>query len=259
MITNLEQARRYFIAMGCKHFHLDRGNVARREEYYELNISPELEQQWREEEIDRQFNQFPFDTHKELGMSFSRLSDLIREFKTSDLELLLFLLDDILDDIPFMHISLILDSIIGSNATVTHGGLIEAAYFSDQIELAKEFIARSKFLLERADNNNVGILWKRGYLVDIIEHLGINEENSYLHSLREKDELESFKYHLEGAEKGIGYSMKRLSDFYRDGIGCEVDISKSIFWLEKAAKEGHKLAKEELSEYMKAKNKQGNK
>ena len=48
-ILNLEQAKHYFIAMGCSHFHLAREDFQRRDEYYALNISSETEKEWRQQ------------------------------------------------------------------------------------------------------------------------------------------------------------------------------------------------------------------
>ena len=57
-IKTLEQAKRYFISMGCSHFHLDREDFDRAKEYRSLKISSAIESAWRQEEFDNQYSNF---------------------------------------------------------------------------------------------------------------------------------------------------------------------------------------------------------
>jgi TPR repeat protein len=62
----------------------------------------------------------------------------------------------------------------------------------------------------------------------------LNEDNSYLRQLREKDNIENFEYSKEGAEEGNKYSMKKLAEYYSNGIGCEKNIEQAEMWTKKA-------------------------
>ena len=57
-INNIEQARKYFIAMGCSHFHMTREYPQRAKEYIELDIDPEIESKWRKEEFEKKQKNF---------------------------------------------------------------------------------------------------------------------------------------------------------------------------------------------------------
>ena len=76
-IKNLEQAKRYFVSMGCSHFHLDREDVGRAREYRSLKISSATESFWRQEEFDRQLANFSNIDKKFYGQAFMCLTDLI--------------------------------------------------------------------------------------------------------------------------------------------------------------------------------------
>ena len=76
-ITNLEQAKEYFIAMGCSHFHIARENYQRRNEYNALNISRDTETQWRKEEVENRIAMFPFDEPEKMGYYYSALNNVI--------------------------------------------------------------------------------------------------------------------------------------------------------------------------------------
>jgi len=46
-IRTIEQAKEFFKAMGCSHFHMDRELPKRSQEYKLLNISKQTEAEWR--------------------------------------------------------------------------------------------------------------------------------------------------------------------------------------------------------------------
>ena len=45
-IKTLEQAKRYFISMGCSGFHMMRENPQRFNEYKALDLDPNIESEW---------------------------------------------------------------------------------------------------------------------------------------------------------------------------------------------------------------------
>lgn len=248
MIKTLEDAKRYFKSMGCSHFHLDRANRDIAEEYYKLNISRELEEQWREEEIIRQLDEFPFETPKDIGFAYIGLCNLIDRRKKKDLDRVLTLTKKIVPDIHLSQIGSILSPLIGSNSSPTHGGLIALANVSGYKNISMEFINLAKILIKKADESNIRIMWSRGYLADVIEKLKIQEDEEYLHFLRENDYRDSFDYYKSGASGGNVFSMRMLASFYKDGKGCEADLKQAIHWLELAAESGNELAIKDLNE-----------
>lgn len=247
-IHNLEQARDYFIAMGCSHFHLDRENFQRRDEYYALNISSNLEAKWRQQEVEKRLDIFPFNEPERIGHSYNCLKDII-EYNSYYLERMFTLANHFVDILPPNQIHRVLSVIIGNDSTSAHGGLIEKCVNIGLSDLAQRFIIYAKTLLTKAEDNNISILWLRGYLVDSIKTLGLNEKDTYLNELSKKDNIESFKYYRIGAKEGNIFSMRMLAKHYKEGKGCEIDNTQAIYWLTKAANSGNNLAKNELSQY----------
>ena len=47
-ISNIEQAKRYFISMGCSHFQLCREDSQKAKEYYALKIDSDIESRYAE-------------------------------------------------------------------------------------------------------------------------------------------------------------------------------------------------------------------
>ncbi|HOJ78944.1 MAG TPA: tetratricopeptide repeat protein [Bacillota bacterium] len=246
-ILNIEQAKRYFIAMGCSHFHLDRENFQRRDEYYALKISADLEAEWRKEEVTRRLAEFPFDEPEKIGHSYHGLKDMIED-NADYLEQLLIIAERFYDILPLSQIQLVLSVIIGNNGTPTHGGLIEKAAKIGCFDLAHQFVSYAKKLIKKVDDNGLSLLGLRGYLVEVIKSLRLREEERYLQLLIERDNIESFKYYQKGAEKGNIFAMRMLAKHYMDGKGCEKDNLQAINWLTKAADLGNGLAKQELLE-----------
>ena len=55
---------------------------------------------------------------------------------------------------------------------------------------------------------------------------------------KNSDPARSIEYLEEGASRRNTTCMRRLGDYYKDGIGVEADIDTAVFWYEKAAKAG---------------------
>lgn len=233
-IHNLEQAKRYFIAMGCSHFHLSRESFQRRDEYYALNISEDIEKKWRQEEVEHRLAEFPFNEPEKIGFSYSSLKDMI-ECDSYNLESMLTLANDFYNVLPPDQIPIVLNVIIGNNGSLTRGGLIEKACKIGRSDLAQRYIVCAKNFIGKAEDNNITILFMRGYLVDVIKALKLKEEDTYLNLLREKDNIENFKYYKQGAEAGNVFSMRMLAEHYKKGKGCDIDSAQAKYWLTQAA------------------------
>lgn len=228
-IKNIEQAKRYFISMGCSHFHLSRENIQRADEYRALKISSKLESEWIKEEFEYRIENFNSLDPKEFGWSISSLAHMI-EREEFYLEKLFELINKIQMLLPPDQIGNVLSTIIGTNGTKSRGGLIQKSYQMKRHDLANKFLAQTKLLLKMAEDNSITLTFIRGYLVDVIDSLGIEESKEFLIQLRDKDYSENFKYFKEGAEGGNKYSMKMLSDYYFEGKGCQVNIEKAKIW-----------------------------
>ncbi len=232
-LKTLEEAKSYFISMGCSHFHLDREDFKLAKKYRSLNISSETESKWRREEFERKLkNDFNKD-QPELGFAFSNLADMS---ETTDyyLEQLADLTNQIIGNISNSQIGITLSTIAGRNSSNTQGGLIEKAYKIQRIDLGQIFIKHALNLIDRADINKVDITFQRGNLADIIHHFKISELNDIALKLREVDEIHGFVYYENGAKEGNMFSMNMLSKYYKEGKGCKVDLEKAKYWEEKA-------------------------
>jgi hypothetical protein len=244
-ILNLEQAKSYFQKMGCSHFHLDREDYQRRDEYDALAISAALEDEWRKEEFERQLAAFKSVEPGHIGSSYFRLSELA-ERNEFYLEHMLTLTNDIQQSIPPDQIEIVLNSIVGTYGTITHGGLIEKAYTIERPDLAQGFVKNVKSLLTRAENNTIPLPFVRAHLLDITEHFHLNESAAYLTELRKNNHTDNFEYYKEGANEGNIFAMRMLARHYIEGLGCEVSIDDAKYWLTRAADSGNELAKTEL-------------
>lgn len=113
-IESLEQAKAYFLFMGCSGFHIAREDFKRRDEYYSFNISKEMEALWASEHI--------IDTHinfmKEKGnleaYAMNRFIDLVEYYPTQKhITLLIEAIDEYRQKITASDKILIAESIEG--------------------------------------------------------------------------------------------------------------------------------------------------
>lgn len=232
-INDIEQAKKYFIAMGCSHFHMTREYPQRAKEYIALDIDPEIESEWRKEEFEKKLGNFQTIKPSEYGAYLRNLDSMI-ERKEFYLERLFELVIKIQEKLPNEQIGFILSTIIGNNGTKSKGGLIQKSYDLKRKDLAEKFYTQVKLLFKIASDNSIKLTFAYGNLIDVIEHYKIIESVDYLLKLREKNDTESFEYFKTGAEEGNKYSMNKLSDCYREGKGCEMNIEKAKFWKLKA-------------------------
>ena len=228
-IKNLEQAKRYFISMGCSHFHLSRENPKKTDEYRALDIDPSIESEWIKEEFENRIENYHSINPNDLGQYFSSLASII-ERKDFYLEKLLELTYKINESIKPDQLKFVLSVIIGNNATKTKGGLIQKSYDLKRKDLANEFYNLAKQILKVSDVNSTSIPFIRGSLLDLIEHYKIQDSKEFISELRNKDYSENFNYYKIFAEKGNKHALKIISECYRQGKGCEIDIEKAKFW-----------------------------
>jgi hypothetical protein len=232
-IHDLEQAKKYFIAMGCSHFHMFREYPQRAKEYQALDIDPQIESEWIKEEFEKTLENFHTVQPSEYGSYLKRLNSII-ERKEFYLEKLLELVIKIQEKLPFEQIGDVLSSLIGNDGTKSKGGLIQKSYDLQRKDLAGKFYAQVKLLFKKAADNSIKLTFDYGNLLDVIEYFKIDECDEYLIKLREKNDTERFEYFKSGAKEGNKYSMNKLSECYREGKACEMNIEKANFWASKA-------------------------
>jgi TPR repeat protein len=132
--------------------------------------------------------------------------------------------------LPLDQIEYVLSTIIGNNGTKSKGGLIQKSYDLKRLDLADKFYVQTKLLIKKAEDNFITLPSVRGYLIDVVEYYRIDDNKDYINSLRDKHYIESFKSFKEGAEGGNRYSMKMLSEYYREGKGCVENLEKAKYW-----------------------------
>ncbi len=232
-IKTLEQAKRYFISMGCSGFHMMRENPQRFNEYKALDIDPSIESEWIKEEFEKKIENFNTNPTNEYVHLLRSLDSMI-ERKEFYLEKLLELVMKIQDRIPLDQIEYVLSTIIGNNGTKSKGGLIQKSYDLKRLDLANKFYVQTKLFLKKAEENSITLTSVRGYLTDVIDYYGIEESKDFIIDLREKSYSDHFNYFKKGADEGNKYSMKMLSDCYQEGKGCITDLDKAKYWEQKA-------------------------
>ncbi|MES2139057.1 MAG: hypothetical protein V4511_05075 [Bacteroidota bacterium] len=232
-IKTLEQAKRYFISMGCSHFHLDREDFQRAKEYRLLRISSATESEWIREEFENKLENFHTISPNDYGW-FLRSLDSMIERKEFYLEKLFELILKIQEHLPHDQLEYILSTIIGNNGTKPKGGLIQKSYDLKRADLANRFYNQTKILLKKAEDNSITLTSVRGYLIDVIEYYKIEESKDFLRNLQDKNFSDHLRYFKVGAGEGNKYSMKMLSECYREGKGCKTDIDKAKYWEQKA-------------------------
>ncbi len=68
-----------------------------------------------------------------------------------------------------------------------------------------------------------------------------------------QDYKEALKWYAQAAQEGSAEAQHRLGEMYRDGLGvARKNAAEAVVWLQKAADQGHDLAKRALDEIKKA-------
>lgn len=140
-IDSIQQAKEYFKAMGCSHFHMSREYPERYKEYEKLNISKSKEAEWREEEVDKYYSCILENKdNTNLWWIHSRIADLVESLKTRRvLEKLVEVTFYIRDRVPYKDRVMVSETINGRKDRKYRSGLIYLAYDLHEIPMAKAF------------------------------------------------------------------------------------------------------------------------
>jgi hypothetical protein len=151
-ITTAEQAKKFFVSMGCSGFHMFREYPERYEEYKKLAISEYQENEWRLEQIDAYLRDIMVTkNNSELWYMHSEMAELVEVVKTSEaLEKMLMATHHMRDTVPFEDRVIVAETINGRRDRKYRSGLIYLAYDLQSPSIAKGFVELSLYF-----SNNV--------------------------------------------------------------------------------------------------------
>ena len=142
-INNIEQAKDFFQAMDCNHFHMEREYPQWYEAYKNLSIPKRLEREWTYEAFYKHINALRSLTTEpsKLWWIHSRAADLAQRLKTKDaLEQIYEATEEIVDRLPVRSKVIVAETINGRGAIkYRHTGLIFLAYHLGRLDLAERF------------------------------------------------------------------------------------------------------------------------
>lgn len=232
-IINIDQAKQFFLSMDCSRFHMRRKNPARAKEYNALQIAVSIESEWIRYDFDRKLEKFQTILPGDYGNFLKSLFSLIDRNETHLVKLYELIRKMQVKLLPD-QIEYILSTIIGNNATKTKGGLIQMSFDLGCEDLAYRFYSLAKGLIIIAEENVLTLPFTRGNLIDLINYYNIEEDEGFLIRLLQKDNAENFNYFRKAAEQGDIYGMRMLSNYYRDGKGCEQNFDLALYWIKRA-------------------------
>ncbi len=145
-LRTVQQAKEYFRFMGCSHFHMVREYPQRYEEYMQLNISTQIEIEWRKEQLNEYYmNVIKDEEDKELWIIHSNMADLVESIKVANtLKRMLDVTHHIKNRVPYKDRVIISETINGRKDRRYRSGLIYLAYDLKDIPAAKDFIELSR-------------------------------------------------------------------------------------------------------------------
>lgn len=158
-IITVQQAREFFKAMGCSHFHMDREYPERASEYRQLNISEQTEREWMQEQFDEYYGAVMGNADAgSLWMVHSSMSDLLPSLKTEAALLKMLEVTQLIRDrVPLKDRILVAETINGRTTRQARGGLIYLAYDWNYIPVAKAFAELSLHFSIYQEQENRGI------------------------------------------------------------------------------------------------------
>ncbi len=155
-LRTIEQARDFFREMGCSHFHMAREYPERYQEYQHLQISEQLETEWRKERFQEYFADITglTNTPSTLWQIYSSMYDLYENLKTEEeLSQLLEVTYRIQDKVPPDQRVIVAETINGRTSQPGRSGLIYLSYDMGNVTTAREFLELSLRFSEYQDND----------------------------------------------------------------------------------------------------------
>jgi hypothetical protein len=129
-IKTVEQAKEFFRAMGCSHFHMGRDYPQRYAEYGKLNISKQTEAEWRKEQFDAYYIKIIEATDdRSLWNLHFMMYALFENIRTdAALTIMLDITQYIRDKVPLRDKVIVAETINGRSIREARRGLIYLAY-----------------------------------------------------------------------------------------------------------------------------------
>jgi hypothetical protein len=152
-ITSVELAKKYFVSMGCSHFHMAREYPERYDEYRGMEIPKDTEQQWKKEIFQQLYNKLMLEGNKgEVSRSHSYMEELVHSINTdAAYDKMLIATKQTLKVTPDGDRIVVAETIIGRQENIYRSGLIYHSFDRGRRDHAKEF-AELSILLAKSDN-----------------------------------------------------------------------------------------------------------
>lgn len=141
-ITTIQQAKEFFRAMGCSHFHMDREYPDRAKEYYRLRISKQMEKEWTQEQFDEYYADIMGSADvNSLWVLHSSMEQLLTSLRSqAALMKMLEVTQFMRDKVPLADRIIVAETITGRTVRSARQGLIYLAYDWNNIPAAKAFV-----------------------------------------------------------------------------------------------------------------------
>lgn len=155
-IKHIDEAKEYFKHMGCSHFHMAREYPQRYEEYKQLSIPKEKEEEWRLEQLDEYYKKImETKDYNELWCIHSSMDELVETIKNEfALKKILDATRYIRDKVPHMDRVIVSETINGRKYRRYRSGLIYLSYDLKDISAAKEFVGLSLHFAKYLENKS---------------------------------------------------------------------------------------------------------
>lgn len=152
-LKDLEDAKAYFQAMGCSHFHMSREYPEMYDEYRSMSIDKSMEREWTRESLAALYDQIiDLNSDKtDLWWMHSRMADLTQILQTTEaIEILHSTTLHIIDRLQPQSSLLVAETIIGRQQIGRRGGMIFLAYNLGLNNTARDFAFIALKLIDRA-------------------------------------------------------------------------------------------------------------
>jgi hypothetical protein len=143
-INTIEEAKDFFLSMGCSSFHMSREYPERYDEYKKMKITEAWENEWRQESFEihvkKLFEVNEVSDFSTLWAIHSSMTELFRQLKTTDtLKKMLVATQYIREKVPLKDMVIVAETINGRISPTYRDGLIYLSYELQCPSLAKEF------------------------------------------------------------------------------------------------------------------------
>jgi hypothetical protein len=157
-IKTIQQAKEFFIAMGCSGFHMYREYPERYSEYQRLHISKQIEKEWVQEQFDEYYVKIMETAEiNSLWMWHSSMEQLLTSLKSETaLMKMLEVTQFMRDKVPLSDRIIVAETILGRTVRSARQGLVYLAYDWKNIPTAKAFVELALHFARYDEKENRG-------------------------------------------------------------------------------------------------------